>query len=109
MEDFKIQAYPIKDLPAYITYAILKIIQSNSVVFDTFHKLMTVNITDADGNWFTEVCANTNMTLHDLIGHMKRSNDSGEIRTKLGTIVDMIRQSHLYKLEKRIEALELKE
>jgi hypothetical protein len=104
-DDFHIQAYKIKDLPVSIVYLILKTIKSNQV-FSTFQSLMGRSIDDI--GQFLEICIKTNMTLHDLIGHMKRSNDHGEIRTFLSTnVVEEIRNSYMYQMEKRLFILEM--
>jgi hypothetical protein len=110
-EEFKIQSYRIVDLPTYITCNVLKHIQYDVKVWETFLALMGADKTNNNtGNymWFLEICSDTNMTLHDIIGHMKRSGDSGAVKRRLGEVVDQIRNSHQYQLEKRIEILEAK-
>lgn len=106
-EDFKIQAYRIIDMPTYITYSILKILQSNDRIFTTMKTLFNIGYENTP-DWFLEICIVTNMTLHDLIGHVKRAGDSGEIKAKLQTVVDIIRNSYMFQLEKRIKAIENK-
>lgn len=106
-EDFKIQAYRIIDLPVYISYSIITILRSNERIFMTLKTLFNSESENAQ-EWFTDVCIGTNMTFHDLIGHVKWAGDSGEIKNKLQVIVDMIRNSYMFQLEKRVEVIENK-
>lgn len=106
-ENFKIQSLLIKNLPTYISYTILKILQSNYRVLGTLKTLLG-GLQDTDQIWFLEVCMTMDLSLHDLIGHVKRAGDSGELKTKLLTVVNDIRNSYHFQLEKRVEAIENK-
>lgn len=106
ISEFDILAFKIKDYPFGITCLIVKAI-SASPICSTFWQLMGINNPVNDVIGFSELFVSSNMTLHDLIGHMKRSGDMGELRNYLSTvIVSEIQRSNMYQIEKRLRELE---
>lgn len=106
---FDIQTFKVRDLPIGTVYLIIKSIAESSI-YGTFQALFTsISLPGLlnTSEWFTDIFVKTNMSLADLIGHVKRAGDTGSLKQYLNTvIVDDIKQSHMYDVEKRLRALE---